>query len=164
MQSPTPLVREGFLEELLNKGIFQLVHRGPNGRIKNVRNVRNLITDAGRAGVAGLINGVTATTFRYIGIGTGATAAAVGDTTIQTEITTNGGIRALGTCTRVTTTVTNDTAQVVLTFAFTGTFAVTEAGLLDAVTTGVLLARQVFSAINVVTGDSLQITWKIKTA
>jgi len=38
---------------------------------------------------------------------------------------------------------------------------VTESGVLNDASTGTLLARQVFSAINVASGDSLQITWKI---
>jgi hypothetical protein len=121
----------------------------------------NLVVDAGKAATAGLINGVVTNFFEHIAIGTGATAAAAGDTACQTEITTNGGQRAAGTTSRVTTDVTNDTAQVVLTYNFTGSFAITESCLLDSITTGTLLARQVFSAINVVNGDSLQVTWKI---
>ena len=62
----------------------------------------------------------------------------------------------------MTTTVTNDTAQVTKTFTVTGTFAVTEAGLLNASSAGTLLCRQVFSAVNVLNGDSLQITWKVQ--
>lgn len=134
------------------------------GRLIGVREGHNLVTDAGKAGVAGLINGVIANFFEHVAIGTGATAAAAGDTALQTEITTNGGARAPGATSRVTTTVTNDTAQVVLTYTFTGSFAVTESGLLDSLAAGTLLARQVFSALNVVSGDSLTITWKIKAS
>lgn len=60
----------------------------------------------------------------------------------------------------MTTDTTNDTAQLVATFTFTGSFAVTETGVLNAASVGTLLARQVFGAINVASGDSLQITWK----
>lgn len=123
--------------------------------------ISNLVTNAGMAGVASRVNGAgSEAAFTYIAIGTGTTAANVADTTLQTEITTGGGARAAGTASRVTTDVTNDTAQLVLTFNFTATFAVTESGVLNAASAGVLLARQVFSAINVVSGDSLQITWK----
>jgi hypothetical protein len=69
--------------------------------------------------------------------------------------------RAAGTTSRVTTDVTNDTAQVTKTFSVSGSTAVTEAGLLDSASTGILLARQVFSAINVISGDTLAITWKL---
>jgi hypothetical protein len=119
----------------------------------------NLVTNAGAAGVASRINGSGAeAAFTYIAIGTGTNAAAAADTTLQTEITTNGGQRASATASRVTTDVTNDTARLVVTFTFTGPFAVTESGVLNASSSGVLLNRQVFSAVNVVSGDSLQVT------
>lgn len=123
--------------------------------------ISNLVTNAGMAGVASRINGAGAeAAFTYIAIGTGTTAAAAADTALEAEITTGGGARGAATASRVTTDVTNDTAQLVLTFNFTLSFAVTESGVLNAVAAGVLLARQVFSAINVVNGDSLQCTWK----
>lgn len=124
--------------------------------------ISNLITTAGKAGAAGRLGAVGAVAaFDYIAIGTGTNAAAVGDTTLQTEITTNGGQRAQGTASLVTTDTTDDTLRVTLTFNFSGSFAVTEAGLLNASSAGVLLARQVFSAINVISGDSLAMTWNI---
>jgi hypothetical protein len=123
----------------------------------------NLITNAGRALISGLINGSgTPAAATYVAVGTGTNAAAAGDTTLQTESASAGLSRAVGTASLVTTTVTNDTAQVTKTFTVTGTVAVTEAGLLNAASSGTLLARQVFSAINVVNGDSLAITWKIQ--
>ena len=63
----------------------------------------------------------------------------------------------------MTTDVTNDTAQGVLSFSVTGTKAVTESGFFNHIgtATGTMLSHQVFSAINVVSGDTLQITWKI---
>lgn len=121
--------------------------------------ISNLITNAGKAGVASRINGAgSEAAFTYIAIGTGTTAAAAGDTTLETEITTGGGERGLATASRTTTDVSNDTATLVKTFSFTSTFAVTEAGALNAASTGVLLNRQVFTAVNVVNGDSLQVT------
>lgn len=121
----------------------------------------NLVTNAGFAGVASRINGAgSEAAFTYIAVGTGTTAAAVGNTTLETEITDSGLERASATASRVTTDVTNDTAQLQVTFTVTGTKAVTESGVLNAASSGVLLARRVFSAINVVNGDSLQVTWK----
>ena len=119
----------------------------------------NLVTNAGMAGVASRINGDgSEAAFTYIAIGTGTTAANAADTTLETEITTGGGQRASATASRTTTDVTNDTARLVKTFIFTSTFAVTEAGALNAASTGTLLNRQVFTAVNVVSGDSLQVT------
>lgn len=119
----------------------------------------NLVTSAGKAGVASRINGAgSEAAFTYLAIGIGTTAANAADTTLESEITTNGGQRASATASRTTTDVTNDTARLVLTYSFTGSFAVTEAGALNASSAGVLLNRQVFSAVNVVSGDSLQVT------
>lgn len=124
--------------------------------------ISNLITNAGMAGVASRINGAgSEAAFTYIAVGTGTTAANVADTTLETEIVDSGLARAAASASRVTTDVTNDTAQLVVTFTVTGTKAVTESGALNAASSGVLLCRQVFSAINVVNGDSLQVTWKI---
>ena len=123
--------------------------------------VSNLVTNAGFAGVASRINGAGAeAVFNYIAIGIGTTAADVTDTTLESEITTDGGARAVATASRVTTDVSNDTAQLVVTFNFSGSFAITESGVLNDAAAGTLLARQVFSAINVASGDSLQVTWK----
>lgn len=119
----------------------------------------NLVTTAGKAGVAGRIGGSgSPAAFTYIAIGTGTNAAAAGDTALQTEIASGGGSRAAATVSLTTTDTTNDTARAVLTFTFSSSFAVTEAGLLNAASTGTLLNRQVFSAVNVVSGDSLQVT------
>ncbi len=159
--SLTKDVGKHLTEDLKLTGEFELIHQGADGQVKERRLVKNLVVSAGKAGVAGLINGVITNFFEHIAIGTGTVAAAAGDTTLGTEITTGGGARAAGTTSRVTTTVTNDTAQVVFAFAFTASFAVTEAGLLDSISAGTLLCRQVFAAVNVVNSDSLTITWKV---
>lgn len=122
----------------------------------------NLVTTAGRAGVASRINGSGGeAAFTWIATGTGVTAAAIGDTTLQTELAVSGLSRANATASRVTTDTTNDTARLQNTFTVTGTAAVTESGVLNAASVGTLLARQTFSAINVLNGDSLQITWDL---
>lgn len=129
------------------------------------KKVSNLITNAGFAGAASRINGSgSEAVFTYIAVGTGTTAANVTDTTLQTELATSGLSRVSATASRVTTSVTNDTAQLTTTFSVSGSAAVTESGVLNAASAGTLLCRQVFSAINVANGDSLQITWKIQAS
>lgn len=132
------------------------------GAFADKRLVSNLITTAGKGGVASRINGSGGeAAFTYIAVGTGTTAAAVGDTALETEIADSGLSRANATASRVTTDTTNDSARLTNTFSVSGTKAVTESGVLNASSGGVLLARQVFSAINVVSGDSLAMTWTI---
>ena len=135
------------------------------GNWQNLKTVSNLVTNAGFAGAASRINGSgSEAAFTYIAVGTGTTAAAVTDTALVTETAVSGLSRVAATASRVTTTQTNDTAQLTTTFSVTGTVAVVESGVLNAASVGVLLCRQVFSAINVISGDSLTITWKIKAA
>ena len=124
----------------------------------------NGITNAGMAEVAGLIlTDVGGTAFDYIAIGTGTTPFDPTQTALVTEIK-----RKAGTGSRVTTTVTNDTAQLVTTFSsadtLSGTSAVTESGVFNAATAGTMLCRQVFSALNINwdAGDTLQVTWKVQ--
>lgn len=128
----------------------------------------NLVTNVGFALAAGRLMGSGAPSApTYIAVGTGSTAAAVTDTALGTESAASGLTRANGTASLVTTTVTNDTAQTTVTFSVSGTVAVTESGVFNAAApapAGTLLCRQVFTAVNVVSGDSLTITWKIKHA
>lgn len=112
--------------------------------------ITNRIIQAGTAG-------------KNIGWGVGIVAAAVTDTALGTESapTTAGG-RTVGTETRTTGTVTNDQYTVTGTVTAGSTLAITEAGLFDAVTTGVLLIRSNFTAINVVSGDSIAFTFNLR--
>lgn len=135
------------------------------GKLREARIIKNLITSAGKAGVASRINGAgSEAAFTYIALGTGTNAAAAGDTALQTELSTSGLSRVNATAARVTTSVTNDTAQLSNTFSVSGSAAVTEAGVLNAGASGTLLSRLVFSAINVVNGDSLAVTYKIQAS
>ena len=156
-----PLFQENWLGRVLCKLGINIPQNFLFGHLVLEKQISNLVTNAGMAGVASRINGDGAeAAFTYIAIGIGTTAANATDTTLVSEITTVGGARASATASRVLTDVANDTAQLVHTFNFTGSLAVTESGALNAASTGTLLARQVFSAINVASGDSLQITWK----
>jgi hypothetical protein len=100
---------------------------------------------------------------RYIGVTENTAAAAAGNTTLTSEITTGGLSRALGTYAH-----TNDTSTLTLTksFSVTSTFpAVHRAGLFTASNTtagGIMVFETVLNAdANVITGDTLQITWTI---
>jgi hypothetical protein len=135
--------------------------RGADGELKESRVIKNLITDAGLAGAANRLGGIGTAAFTYIALGTGVTAANAADTTLETELAVSGLSRVNATVSAVTTTVTNDTLQLANTFTVTGTAAITEAGILNAGAGGTLLSRLVFSAVNVINGDSLTVTYKI---
>ena len=153
-------VQGGITENVGLTGHIDILHFR-EGELIDERHIKNVITNTGKAEVAGLINGDTTGPFTYIAIGTGTTAADATDTALESEISSGGGERTSATCSRTTTDTTDDTAQLVATFNFTSSFAVTETGVFDAASDGIMLCRQTFSALNVQSGDSLQITWKI---
>lgn len=98
--------------------------------------------------------------FNYHGCGTGTGAEAAGDTALGTESTT-----ALNPdSTRATGTKTQPAAnqmRTVGTLTFDASAAVTEHGVFTQAATGggTLMDRSLFSAINVVSGDSIQFTY-----
>lgn len=99
---------------------------------------------------------------KNIGWGVGVAAAATTDTALGTESApTTGGGRTVGTESRVNGTATSGKYQVTGTVTAASTLAITEAGLFDAVTAGNMLIRSVFSAVNVVSGDSIAFTFTL---
>ena len=106
----------------------------------------------GHVGVAAAI--VRAASW-YLAIGTGSGAEAAGNTTLTTEITTNGGARAAVTPTNSSSNVVTWAYQ----WTFSGSFTVTEIGLLDAASTGALAIRHLYSSSKaVISGDKLTCT------
>jgi hypothetical protein len=118
----------------------------------------NTVVNGGKGQVAGLMNGVVTDFFEYLAIGTGTTTPAAANTALSAEV----GARGSATCTRQQTTTTNDTAQLVATFTFNGSTAITECGIFDNSSSGTMLTRATFAAINVASGDSLQMTYKVQ--
>lgn len=92
--------------------------------------------------------------YDYHDSGVGTTAAAVGDTDIET---TDGESRVSGTPGENGANV----YQNVGTITYTTTKAITEHGLFCNVTGATLMDRHVFSAINVSNGDSIQFTYEL---
>lgn len=132
----------------------------------DIRRIHNTITNVGHAAANGRIsNQGSYSPFVNIAIGIGTQGSPATSTTLATELNSNGGTRGAATATQITTTVTNDTTQLVKLFSLTGTIAITEEGIFDSATpsSGSMLAYQSFSAINVVSGDTLQITHTYKT-
>jgi hypothetical protein len=138
------------------KGDLVIEVRNPvTGEIKDRRELKNLVVTAGKTFIASRMTGVSATVMGWIGVGTSSTAAAVGDTTLGTELTrvattVSGGTASTNTVTYVTTFV-----------AGSGTGALVEAGIFNAASAGTMLARTVFSVVNKGAADEMSITWVI---
>jgi len=147
------------------KGIGQITVRlyGTDGRLKYYKHIRNVLTNTGFAAHAKRLVGVTQNAFDYIAVGTDATAASASQTALLAEIADSGLSRAQdGTTTVETTTQTDDTGNVGVTFNITGSKTITEYGLFNDSSAGVMLARQTDTALPVINGETLAVTWKIQ--
>lgn len=106
-------------------------------------------------------NMVTDTTafgdYKFHDCGTGTTAEANTQTALVTPF---GGARVSGTQVAGGTS-TAPTYTSVATISFTSTLAITEHAVFNASTSGTMLDRSVFAAINVVNGDSIQFTYTL---
>lgn len=121
----------------------------------------SLVPNAGKAIISGRMFGSTPTQAepKYLDWGTGATAGSATSTGVSTA---GGEARTAGTSSQVTITQTNDTHQVVGTITATGTKTITNVGLFDASTTGVLYA--IFDGLSValVSGDAIALTARVQ--
>ena len=90
--------------------------------------------------------------FKYHDSGVGTTPAAVGDTDIET---TDAESRATGTQVENAANI----YETVGTISYTTTKSITEHGVFNASTSGILIDRHVFTSIGVENGDSIQFTY-----
>jgi|TARA_R100000084_G_C4605128_1_gene125195 hypothetical protein len=118
-----------------------------------VQDVDNLVVTAGKNYVASRIKDASATAMSHMAVGSGTTAAAAGNTALGSE---------LGRVSLTSTAVSNAVVTYTATFAAgTGTGAVTEAGILNASSSGTMLCRTVFSVVNKGANDSMTVTWTV---
>lgn len=122
-----------------------------NGEV--VQEVNNIVVTAGKGYVASRMKDATATAMSHMAIGSGTTNPAASDTALETE---------LGRVALTSTAVSSNVVTYTATFAAgTGTGAVTEAGILNASSSGTLLCRTEFSVVNKGSSDSMTITWTV---
>jgi hypothetical protein len=114
----------------------------------------NLIVQVGKNFLASAVISSSSSPFVAMAVGTGTTAAALGDTALQSEIA-----RAAFTSSSVSTNVVSLSNTYA---AGTATGAITEAGIFNNSTSGgTMLSHVVFSAVNKGTADTLTINWTI---
>jgi hypothetical protein len=144
-----------FDESLKITGSLKIDVFNPDGSLKDSREVKNLVVTSGQTFIASRMVGTSSNVMSHMELGTGTTAAAVGDTALGTVI--SGSRTALSSGTSSTNVVTY-----VASFpAGTGTGAVTEAGIFNASSAGTMLCRTVFSVVNKGADDAMSITWTI---
>tara|TARA_R100001530_G_scaffold113046_1_gene80045 strand:- start:1411 stop:1848 length:438 start_codon:yes stop_codon:yes gene_type:complete len=124
-----------------------------NGEL--VRDIDNLVVTAGKGFVATRMIGTGAGVMTHMGVGTGTTDPAAGDTALETQV---------GSRIAFTTSAAVSAAVVTYITAFAageGTGALTEAGIFNASSGGTMLARTEFSVVNKGSADTMTITWTV---
>jgi hypothetical protein len=134
-------------------GSVKLELRDSRGRFKARRVVHNLIVTVGKNGITEQLLASPSSPGKptHMAVGTGATAAAAGDTVLVTE----SARVALTSKTRAANVLTlvGDYA------AGTATATLTEAGVFDASSAGNLYSRATFTGIPKGASDTLKVTW-----
>lgn len=137
-------------------GHVDIVVTDKDGVVKEKRSIKNLVVTAGKTFIASSMLKTTTNSpvaMSHMAVGSGTTAAAIGDTALGTQLA------------RVAlATATSSGAVVTYTASFpagTGTGAITEAGILNNSTGGTLLCRSVFSVVNKGSDDAMSITWTV---
>lgn len=128
-----------------------------NGKLKDQVSGKNVICTAGKTALVNYLvsaaAGATQNPFRYIAIGTGATAETAADTSLSVELS-----RTTGTASTTTAAV----YSVYATFAAgVGTGAIVEYGLFNTSTGGTMFSRDTEAVINKGASDSLTVITKV---
>jgi hypothetical protein len=141
-----------YKENLETTGRLNITVFNGDGNIKNSIYVDNLVVTTGRDWLADRsISNPSA--MSHMATGTGTTTQVLADTSLETELARV----ALVSSSRLDNTVT-----FAATFnAGVSTGALTEAGILNAATSGTMLCRTTFPVINLQAADSISITWTI---
>ena len=141
-----------FNENLKLSGQLAIVLRDKDGNVKEERTEKNLVVTTGLNYIASRMKDATATAMTHMGLGSGTTAAAAG----QTDLVTLLGSRE----TLDSTTASSNTVVYVASFeAGDATGAVTEAGIFNALSGGTMLCRTKFNVVNKGADDTMNVTW-----
>lgn len=141
------------------RGHVRLELRGPGGDIRAVREVDNLVVSAGRDAAADrLLAAPTISPPSHMGVGSGATAPALGDTALQTEVDRQA-LTSWTRAGRVLTAVANWAAGEATHAALTEAGLFSGAGAPDA--THPMYLRATFGAMEKTADDTLAATWTL---
>lgn len=134
-------------------GELEIVLRGPDGNIKEIRKAKNLVVAAGKTYIASRVTGTSSSIMSHMAIGTSTSTPTSSDTQLGTEAGRVSLASGSNTANAVTYTATFP--------AGTGTGAITEAAVLNSSSGGTMLCRTTFPVVNKAAGDSIAVTWTV---
>ncbi len=141
-------------DDLKLRGDVAIVLKDKDGKVKESREINNLVVSAGLTYICSRMADASASVMSHMALGSGTTAAAAGDTDLESIL---GSREALD-----STTASSNTITYVSSFeAGEGTGAVTEAGIFNAATSGTMLCHVIFPVVNKQADDTMSVTWTI---
>jgi len=140
-------------------GSVHIVLTGPDGKVKVDETRNNLVVTVGKTALATwLVQASQVAIFMpYMGLGTGVTSPASGDTTLTTEFAGGGYARQTAT----PTSSSNVLTKTAVFGAGVATGVVAEAGLFSASSSGTMFAHVLLGPYTKAAGDSLTVAWAI---
>ena len=144
-------------------GYYKLQCHNADGSLKWEKDIgHNVVTYAGKALAATLLGG-TGTAFRYLALGTGATAESASQTALVSELNSAGLSRASATQSVVTNSSTGDTRRFVTVWTCSLNTTVQEIGLFNSATynSGTMFSRKLTGATAVLATETLTATYDI---
>lgn len=126
------------------------------GVIKDTRKINNLVVAVGKDLIASRLVGNSLPIPSHMALGSSATAAATSQTALGGEL----GRVALDSTSRSSNTI----AYIATFGAGTATGTVQEAGIFNDGSSGNMLCRTTFSAVNKAAGDTVVVTWNVTVA
>jgi hypothetical protein len=140
-------------EVLKASGALRVVLTGKDGKVKEEHEFKNLVVTVGKNFVASRMVGTASSVMSHMALGDDNTPAAVGQTTLISE---------LGRVALASGTATDNVVTYTATFpAGTATGAVVEAGVFNDGTAGTMLCRTVFAVVNKGADDAMSVTWTV---
>lgn len=142
------------IQEMLKlKGELTVTLRSSDGSIKQSFHVPNLVVTAGKNYIASRIASNSTTVMSHMAIGEGIVSPQATDTALGDEA---------GRVSFLSFAASNNTITASANFpAGTGTGAITEAGIFNNSSNGIMLCRTTFPVVNKEAGDSIAISWLI---
>lgn len=141
-------------ENLKVKGNLEIVLQDKTGKVKKKKKYKNLVVTTGLGFISSRMKDASAGVMSHMGLGSGTTAAAAG----QTDL-----VSVLGSREAIDASVVSGSAITYSAVFEAGdaTGAVTEAGIFNASSSGTMLCRTVFPVLNKAVGDTMSVTWTI---
>ena len=141
-------------DKLKLRGDVALVLKDKDGNVKDSREIHNLVVSTGLTFICSRMAGTSAGVMSHMALGSGTTAVSASQTDLVSIL---GSREALD-----STSASSNTITYVSSFeAGEGTGAVTEAGIFNASSSGTMLCRTVFPAVNKQADDTMSVTWSI---